>query len=62
MIEDNYDEWRADHCIAADLVPGVLLSNRAVRLADPRLADLTTTLLAEFGLAPEPGMKGRTIF
>ena len=62
MIEDNYDEWRADHCIAADLVPGVLFSNRAVRLPDPRLEDLTTTLLAEFGTRPEPGMKGRTIF
>ena len=61
-IEDNYDEWRADHCIAADLVPGVLFSNRAVRLPNPRLEDLTTTLLAEFGLSPEPGMKGKTIF
>jgi hypothetical protein len=62
MIEDNYDEWRADHCIAADLVPGVLFSNRAVRLQNPRLEDLTTTLLAEFGVQPEAGMKGKTIF
>jgi len=62
MIEDNYDEWRADHCIAADLVPGVLFSSRGVRAAYPRLEDLTTTLLAEFGIQPEPVMQGKTIF
>jgi len=61
-IEDNFDEWRGDHCIAADLVPGVLFSNRMVRLANPRLEDLTTTLLAEFGLKAEPGMTGKVIF
>ncbi len=62
VIEDNFDEWRADHCIAAGLVPGVLFSNRAVHLPDPRLEDITTTLLAEFGIAPAPGMTGRNIF
>ncbi len=62
MIVDNFDEWRGDHCIAADLVPGVLFSSRAVRLPNPRLEDLTTTLLAEFGLKPGPGMTGRDLF
>lgn len=62
MIEDNKDEWRGDHCIAAHLVPGVFLSNRKSRLPDPRLEDLTVTLLAEFGVAPGPGMAGRGIF
>jgi predicted AlkP superfamily phosphohydrolase/phosphomutase len=61
-IEDNYDEWRGDHCIASDLVPGVVFSNRVIRLPNPRLEDLTTTLLAEFGIQSEPGMKGRSIF
>jgi len=27
-IEENMDHWRADHCIAPKLVPGVLFSNR----------------------------------
>jgi hypothetical protein len=62
IIEDNFDEWRGDHCIAAGLVPGVLFSNRSVHSANPRLEDLTTTLLAEFGLPPQPGMKGKNIF
>ena len=62
LVADNFDEWRGDHCIAADLVPGVLFSNRPVRLPNPRLVDLTTTLLAEFGLKPESGMTGHNIF
>ncbi len=62
LIEDNKDEWRGDHCIAAELVPGVFLCTRKSRLPDPRLEDLTTTLLAEFGVPKEPGMTGRVIF
>jgi predicted AlkP superfamily phosphohydrolase/phosphomutase len=62
LVEDNKDEWRGDHCIAAHLVPGVFLSNRKSRLPDPRLEDLTVTLLAEFGVGPAPGMTGRKIF
>ena len=62
LIEDNKDEWRGDHCIAAHLVPGVFLSTRKSRVPDPRLEDLTSTLLAEFGIARSPGMTGRVIF
>jgi hypothetical protein len=62
VIEDNNDEWRGDHCIAAELVPGVFLSNRKSRVADPGLADLTVTVLAEFGVQPDSAMKGRPIF
>jgi predicted AlkP superfamily phosphohydrolase/phosphomutase len=62
LIEDNREEWRGDHCIAAELVPGVFVSNRAVRIADPRLADITVTLLAEFGVKPKEGMEGRALF
>jgi hypothetical protein len=43
-------------------VPGVLVCNRKVRLADPRLQDLTVTLLAEFDVPPGEGMSGRSIF
>jgi predicted AlkP superfamily phosphohydrolase/phosphomutase len=62
LIEDNKDEWRGDHCIAAHLVPGVFLSTRTSRLPDPRLEDLTVTLLAEFGIPKGPDMTGRAIF
>ena len=62
IIEDNNDEWRADHCIAAELAPGVFVSNRKARIDHLWLGDVTVTLLHEFGVAPAAGMRGRAIF
>ena len=62
VIEDNKDEWRGDHCIAAELVPATFLSNRKSKLNDIWLGDLTVTLLHEFGVSPAEGMHGRAIF
>jgi predicted AlkP superfamily phosphohydrolase/phosphomutase len=61
-IEDNTEAWIGDHCMAADEVPGVLLSNRKVRLDDPQLYDITSTILAEFGIANTSGMIGHSVF
>jgi predicted AlkP superfamily phosphohydrolase/phosphomutase len=61
-IEDNRDAWIGDHCSDASQVPGVLLANRRVRIADPRLADLTVTILSEFGIARPAEMSGRPVF
>ena len=61
-LEDNTDEWGGDHCIAAHLVPGALLSNRKASRTNLRLEDLTVTALAEFGARPDKGMIGRPIF
>jgi len=61
-IEDNNEAWIGDHCIAAQHVPGVLLSNRASRVADPRLEDLTVSVLAYFGVGKTAGMVGRNIY
>ncbi len=62
IFEDNKDQWRGDHCVASELVPGVFLSNRKSRLANPWLADIPVTLLHEFGVPPAAGMQGRSIF
>ncbi len=62
LIADNDDEWRADHCIAAALVPGVFLSNRKSKISNPWLADVTVTVLHQFGISPGRGMGGRSIF
>jgi predicted AlkP superfamily phosphohydrolase/phosphomutase len=62
VLDDNRDAWIGDHCIDPAKVPGVLLANRPIRLSDPALADLTVTILAEFGVAPAPEMRGRQIF
>jgi len=62
IMEDNTEEWRGDHCIAAEHVPGVFLSNRKSRILHPQLQDITATVLAEFGISPARGMTGRRVF
>jgi predicted AlkP superfamily phosphohydrolase/phosphomutase len=62
IVEPNDDAWIADHCIAAEAVPGILVTNRKLTVMDPRLKDLTVTILGEFGVAPPPAMKGRAIY
>jgi predicted AlkP superfamily phosphohydrolase/phosphomutase len=62
VIENNDDEWRGDHCIAAHLVPGVFFSNRKSKYRDLRLEDITATVLAEFGVKAAPEMTGRAVF
>jgi len=62
LIEDNTAAWIADHCMASDEVPGVLLSNRKVRAAQPQLYDIPVTILSEFGIARQEGMIGQTVF
>jgi len=59
---DNTGKWSGDHCIAADLVPGILVSNRKIRYADPKLYDLTVSILAEFGIEKPSDMIGSPIF
>jgi predicted AlkP superfamily phosphohydrolase/phosphomutase len=61
-VSDNSEGWIGDHCIAAEHVPGVLLANRKSKLADPRLEDMTVTILAHFGVARPAAMKGRNAF
>ena len=62
IIEDNTDEWRGDHCISAEFVPGVLLSNRKSARTHPRLQDLTATIMEEFGAGNMEQLEGRSIY
>ncbi|HLY17612.1 MAG TPA: alkaline phosphatase family protein, partial [Bryobacteraceae bacterium] len=62
LVEDNTDEWRGDHCVDSRAVPGVLISNRKSRLPDPQLADVTVSILNEFGIARPADMRGRVIY
>ncbi len=61
-FEDNTDAWIADHCINAADVPGVLFTTRKIQPVNPRLKDLPVSLLALFGIAPEPRMGGHSIY
>lgn len=62
LVGDNTEKWSGDHAMAAELVPGVVFSNRKIKVLDPALTDLTVTILSEFGLQAGEGMRGRRIF
>jgi predicted AlkP superfamily phosphohydrolase/phosphomutase len=61
MIEDNLDRWSGTHCIAAGLVPGMLITNRPVAADQPALWDIAPTVLDLFGIATPPEMRGRPL-
>jgi predicted AlkP superfamily phosphohydrolase/phosphomutase len=61
-FEDNTDAWIADHCINAGDVPGVLFTTGKIPPVKASLKDLPVSLLALFGIAPEPGMAGHSVY
>ena len=61
LIEDNTKKWSGDHCMAADQVPGVLLSNRRVSATAAGLQDIAPTVLSEFGIPAPHEMVGKSI-
>ena len=62
LLEDNDDRWSGDHCIAHQLVPGILVTNRKVGLEEPSLTDLAPTILGLYGIEPPEYMTGRNLF
>ncbi len=60
ILEDNHRKWSGDHCMAADEVPGVLLSNRLIASGDVGLVDIAPTVLGEFDIAPPTEMVGKS--
>jgi predicted AlkP superfamily phosphohydrolase/phosphomutase len=61
-ITNNDSAWSADHCIAADQVPGVIFSNRPIVHDAPSLIDLAPTILEHFAVPVPETMKGRSLF
>ena len=59
---DNTSPWSGDHCISADVVPGILVTNRRITKDDPSLIDLAPSILAYFGLPKGERMDGESIF
>lgn len=62
VLIDNTDAWIADHCVNAADVPGVLFTSRKIEPANPAIADLPVSILALFGVAPEAGMHGHSVY
>ena len=59
IFVDNLDAWSGDHSMDYREVPGVLLSNRKIKLPDPALYDLTVAVLDEYGVEKLPEMIGQ---
>lgn len=62
LIGDNLKAWSGCHLMAAEAVPGVLFSNRDIRVEDPKLYDLTATILSEYGIEKPDNMVGRPLW
>ena len=62
ILEDNAQKWSGDHCMAPEVIPGVILTNRKIKAEAPALYDLTATILDVFGIDKPKDMIGHTIF
>lgn len=62
VISDNRSAWSADHCIAADQVPGVVFCNKPITRQRPSLVDMAPTILETFGVEPTDQMEGQSLF
>ncbi|HSL19886.1 MAG TPA: alkaline phosphatase family protein [Methylomirabilota bacterium] len=61
VFSDNVKAWSGDHIVDPRLVPGILLSNRAITSDDPHIVDLAPTVLTLFGVEPAPHMDGQPL-
>jgi bisphosphoglycerate-independent phosphoglycerate mutase (AlkP superfamily) len=48
--------------MAPEVVPGVFLTNRKIAPQDPKLFDVTATILSFFGVAVPAEMRGKSLF
>ncbi len=60
-IVDNLDPWSGDHCMDAQFLSGVLVSNRKLQRENPRIMDMAPTILSRHGIPEKNGMKGSAL-
>jgi predicted AlkP superfamily phosphohydrolase/phosphomutase len=63
VLSDNLGgTFNGSHLMAPDVVLGTLLASFPITLEDPRLEDLTVSILRHYGLEPDEAMDGRDAF
>jgi len=62
VLSNNDSAWSADHCMAAEEVPGVLFSNKPIARPSASLIDVAPSILSVFGVRPPSEMTGRNFF
>ena len=62
VLTDNVGgTFNGSHLMHPSVVSGTLLVNRRVTVEDPRLEDLTRSILDAYGVEPDPAMTGRPV-
>lgn len=62
VVRDRTDKWSADHCMDPLVVPGVVVSNKAITAEQVGLWDMAPTILKAFGIEPETKLDGKVVF
>ena len=62
VMVDNRSRWSGNHLMDPDVVPGIIVSNRKITGEGYDLRDVTATILAWYGVPPNAGMTGKSIF
>jgi predicted AlkP superfamily phosphohydrolase/phosphomutase len=62
LLTDNAKKWSGDHCMAKEVIPGVLFTSKRTGYTQPALYDLAPTILGEFGIDKLPDMDGTDLF
>jgi predicted AlkP superfamily phosphohydrolase/phosphomutase len=61
VLTHNTRPWSGDHCVAPELVPGVLCSNSPLKAHRASIVDIAPTVLEIFGVQPEAPMQGTSL-
>lgn len=61
VFSDNVKAWSGDHHVDPELIPGVLFTNRPLKVKNPHIADLAPTTLDLFAVRVPQYMEGQVI-
>ncbi len=61
IFEDNVKAWSGDHCVAPDIVPGVLFCNRKIADNSPSMVDIAPTILDLLDVKLPKYMEGKPL-
>lgn len=63
LFDDNDKKWSGDHASARpEDVPGILVTNRPLKVKDPGIEDVAATAYGMMGVKPPAGLVGRALF
>ena len=61
VFTDNTRLWSGDHAFTQKAVPGIFFCNKKIEEKDPRLLDISPTILSAFGIKPLSFIDGKDL-